>query len=37
MVKEVKDGGLKVIDFDCLIGTQKMNWLKSWSNNLDSL
>uniref|UniRef100_A0A3P9J195 Reverse transcriptase domain-containing protein n=1 Tax=Oryzias latipes TaxID=8090 RepID=A0A3P9J195_ORYLA len=30
MVKEFKDGGLKVIDFDSLNGTLKINWLKSW-------
>lgn len=35
MVKEVKDGGLKVIDFDCLNGTLKINWLKSWIKNSD--
>uniref|UniRef100_A0A8C6M6K1 Reverse transcriptase domain-containing protein n=1 Tax=Nothobranchius furzeri TaxID=105023 RepID=A0A8C6M6K1_NOTFU len=33
MVKEIKDGGLKVIDFNCLNGTLKINWLKSWLKN----
>ncbi len=30
MVKAIKDGGLKVIDFVCFNGTLKTNWLKSW-------
>lgn len=35
MVKEIKYGGLKVIDFDCLNGTLKINWLKFWFNKSD--
>lgn len=30
MVKDIKNGDLKVIDFDCLNVTLKINWLKSW-------
>lgn len=36
MVKDTKDGGLKVIDFDCLNGTLKINWLKSWIKHSNS-
>ncbi len=36
MVKEIKDGGLKVIDFDCLNGTFKINWLKYWIKHSNS-
>ena len=35
MVKEVRDGGLKAIDFECLNGTLKINWMKSWLNNAE--
>lgn len=30
MVKDIKEGDLKLIDFDCLNVTLKINWLKSW-------
>lgn len=36
MVKDTKDGGLKVIDFDCLNGTLKINWIKSWIKHSNS-
>ena len=36
MIKEIKDGGLKVIDFDCLNGTLKINWLKFWIKHSNS-
>ncbi len=28
LVKDYKEGGLQAIDFDCLNGTFKINWLK---------
>lgn len=33
---ELKDEGLKVIDFDCLNGTLKINWIKSWIKHSNS-
>lgn len=37
MIKDTSEGGLKMIDLDCLNGTLKINWLKSWIKNYNSL
>lgn len=33
LTKDFKDGGLQAIDFECINGTLKINWLKSFLNN----
>ena len=36
MVKDIRDGGLKIIEFECLNGVLKINWLKSWIMHCNS-
>ena len=37
LVKDFEDGGLKAIDFDCINETLKINWLKCFVTDCDSL
>ena len=37
LVQKYENGGLQAIDFDCLNGTLKIKWLKSFLSNTDSL
>uniref|UniRef100_A0A3Q3ASU9 Reverse transcriptase domain-containing protein n=1 Tax=Kryptolebias marmoratus TaxID=37003 RepID=A0A3Q3ASU9_KRYMA len=37
MVKDFKDGGLQAIDFECLNAVLKVNWLKSFLMNENSI
>lgn len=37
LVKQYEDGGLQAIDFDSLNGTLKINWLRSFLRNQNSL
>lgn len=36
IVKDYKEGGLQAIDFDCMNGTFKINWLKNFLINNNS-
>ncbi len=36
MVKEYEEGGLKALDIECINGTIKINWIKSFLKNENS-